>query len=79
MKHLKVIADFHYEIAWSNEIIQKLRSGILIEKIYKNIKNYIEGTSNIKFYQYSAHDDTLSPMLNLLGSFNNKVWFSCGF
>ena len=73
MEQLKVIADFGYETQWQSKIIQKLRSGILIEEIYKNIKHFIDGTSNNRFYHYSAHDITLASMLNLLGCFNNKV------
>ena len=73
MEQLKAIADFDYETQWSSKIIQKLRSGILIEEIYKNIKHFIDGTSNNRFYHYSAHDITVAPMLHLLGSFNNKV------
>ena len=72
MEQLKVIGDFEYETGWASKKIQKLRSGILVEEIYKNMKHYIEGTSNNRFYQYSAHDTTVAPMLHLLGSFNNK-------
>ena len=49
MEQLKVMADFNYETNWSIPIIQKLRSGLLIEEIYKNIKNYIDGNSQIRF------------------------------
>ena len=73
MEQLKLIADFTFEILWSSKTIQKLRSGILIEEIYKNMKNYIKRTSNNKLYEYSAHDTTVAPMLHLLGSFNNKI------
>ena len=73
MEQLKVMADFNYETNWSIPIIQKLRSGLLIEEIYKNIKNYIDGNSQIRFYHYSAHDTTVASMLSLLGSFDNKL------
>ena len=73
IEKLKVIADFNYETRWESKIIQKLRSGILIEEIYNNMKNFIDRTSNNRFYQYSAQDITVAPMLHLLGSFNNKV------
>ena len=72
MEQLKLIADFTFETLWSSKTIQKLRSGILIEEIYNNMKHYIEGKSN-RFYEYSAHDITVIPMLQLLGSFNNKT------
>ena len=72
MNQLDEIGGFLYEILWKNETIQKLRSGILIEQIYQNMKQRINGTSNNRFYHYSAHDTTISPLLHLLGSFNNN-------
>lgn len=73
VNQLDEIGDFLYEILWESETIRKLRSGILIEQIYQNMKQRINGTSNNKFYHYSAHDTTIAPLLHLLGSFNHET------
>ena len=72
LDQLKIISDFDFELRWSSKLLQKLRSGILIEQIYENIKGFIDGTSNNRFYEYSAYDSTVAPLLHLIGSFNNK-------
>ena len=52
LNQLKLIGDFDFELQWSSKSMQKLRSGILTRKIFKNIKHYINDESNYRFYQY---------------------------
>jgi len=69
--HLMSFKDLGFQMMVYNRSMARLAGGNLLKKIQSNMKAKIEKESKRKMFMYSAHDDTVAPLLAALGVYNN--------
>ena len=75
-QHLKTYQDLNFQMMVYNETLARLAGGNLLKEIQNNMKsglineNFGDGKTKL-MYVYSAHDDTVAPLLATLKLYNN--------
>jgi len=64
-------AMFEYKYPISFPIIARLSSSSFLGEIIENIRNFIAGQQDIKYFLFSGHDSSIAPFVNLFGIFND--------
>lgn len=66
---MEYIASFHHKIGSATPQLARIQSGFLIKEMLQHFSDKINSTlkPDRSFWLYSAHDITISYMLNSLG------------
>ena len=70
-KHLMDYKNLNFKMMVYNETLARLSGGNLLNEIQKNMRTKLSGGSTKKMYVYSAHDDTVVPLLAAMKVFND--------
>ena len=70
-EHLMEYKDLNFKMMVYNRTLARLAGGNLLCDIQKNMKTRLKGGTTKKVYVYSAHDDTVAPLLAALDVYNN--------
>lgn len=73
---MQYIAKFNFKLGTNTPQLAKLKYGFLIKEIFEHFTQKIVGTlePNRSLWLYSAHDFTISGLLNSLGLFQVIFW-----
>lgn len=74
---MSYIAKFNFKVGTNTRQMARLKYGFLIKEIFEHFAQKIDGTlePNRSLWLYSAHDFTVSGLLNSFGLF--QVIFVC--
>lgn len=68
---MQQMAEFSFKLETNTPQLARLKYGFLIKEIFEHFAKKVEGTlePNRSLWLYSAHDFTVSGVLNSLGMF----------
>jgi len=70
-QHLMEYQDLNFKMMVYNQTLARLSGGNLLNEMQNNMKAKLKGHRTKKVYVYSAHDDTVAPLLAALNVYNN--------
>ncbi|KAG8196645.1 hypothetical protein JTE90_006555 [Oedothorax gibbosus] len=74
---LTALTDLTFHMMTNTTVLQRLRSGPILEKMLENMDNKIAGKDDhLKVYMYSTHDSNIAFLLNALGVYELPPPFS---
>jgi len=71
--HLMKYIDLNFRMMVYNETLARLSGGNLLNDMQMNMRAKLIGKRTKNVYVYSAHDDTVAPLLAALKVYNNKA------
>ena len=70
-QHLMNYKDLNFQMMVYNQTLARLAGGNLLNEMRNNMKAKLAGAKTKRMYVYSAHDDTVAPLLATLKVYNN--------
>ncbi|KAF2069970.1 hypothetical protein CYY_008708 [Polysphondylium violaceum] len=64
-------AMFEYKYPLTFPIVARLSSAPFLAELVQNIKAFVAGQTNTKYFLFSGHDSSIAPFVNLFGIFND--------
>jgi len=71
-QQILAIATWQFTTLWKDNQYSKLGMGFFVKELLKRMESRIVNIQNPKYIMYSAHDDSVGPLLATLGVFDGK-------